>query len=157
MRITLYNIGKTDQNYVKEGISDYQKRIGFFVDFKIVDLPEIKNAKSLSPQLIKQKEGETLIKSLDKGDIVILLDENGSLFSSKGFSEWLGKQLSQGIKHLVFITGGAYGFSDEMYKIANFKMSLSKMTFTHQMVRLIFSEQLYRAFTIIKGIPYHND
>lgn len=157
MKITLFNIGKTDNSLIREGISDYQKRIAYFVDFTIVDIPEIKQAKNLSPDQVKQKEGAALLKSLIKCDLIVLLDENGIQYSSRGLSEWIGKIINQGSKHIAFITGGAYGFSDEVYKMANFKISLSKMTFTHQMVRLIFTEQLYRAFTIIKGIPYHND
>lgn len=157
MKITLVNIGKTDKSYVREGLADFQKRIGYFVDFSIVDLPEIKQVKSLSIDQIKQKEGVQLLKFLTKSDLCILLDEKGTEFSSRGLSTWLEKNMNQGSKHIVFVTGGAYGFSDDIYKVAQQKISLSQMTFTHQMVRLIFTEQLYRAFTILKGIPYHND
>jgi len=157
MKITLLNIGKTDSAIIREGITDYQKRLGFFIDFSIVDLPDIKQAKNLSSEQIRQKEGELIIKSVIKADIVVLLDEKGTEYSSREFSDWLTKMIIQGCRHLVFVTGGAYGFSDGVYKLAQFKISLSRMTFTHQMVRLIFTEQLYRAFTILKGIPYHND
>jgi len=157
MKVTLFNIGKTDKLFIKEAISDYHKRIGFFVDFSIVDLPDVKLAKNMNPQQIKQKEGEALMKFILKADICILLDEKGVEYTSRGFSEWLTKILNQGSKHIAFVTGGAFGFSEEIYKLAHYKMSLSKMTFTHQLVRLVFVEQLYRSFTIIKGIPYHND
>jgi 23S rRNA (pseudouridine1915-N3)-methyltransferase len=157
MKITLVNIGKIDQSFIREGITDFQKRIGYFVDFSIVDLPEIKQARSLSPDQVKQKEGEQLLKFLSKSDLCILLDERGTELSSRGFSSWLEKNMNQGTKHIIFVTGGAYGFSEDIYKVARQKISLSQMTFTHQMVRLIFTEQLYRALTLIKGIPYHND
>jgi 23S rRNA (pseudouridine1915-N3)-methyltransferase len=157
MKFTLYNIGKTDIRYINEGISDYSKRIGHFIDFTVTDLPEIKNKKNFSPDTIKQKEGELLIKFLAKTDVIILLDENGTEFKSRGFSEWLNKLINQGNKQVSFVTGGAYGFSEDLYKIAHFKISLSKLTFTHQVVRLVFVEQLYRACTIMKGIPYHNE
>jgi 23S rRNA (pseudouridine1915-N3)-methyltransferase len=157
MKFTLYNIGKTDSKYIKEGIGDYLKRIGHFIDFAFVDLPDIKQKKNLSPENIKQKEGEMLLKYLTKTDIIVLLDEEGTEYSSRGFSEWLNKLINQGNKQVSFVTGGAYGFSEEVFRKAHFKISLSKLTFTHQLVRLVFVEQLYRACTIIKGIPYHND
>ena len=157
MKFTLFNIGKTDISYIRQGIDDYQKRIGHFIDFTIIDLPEIKQTKNFSPELIRQKEGELLIKNLNKIDICILLDEKGAEYNSRGFSDFLKKILNQGGKHIGFVIGGAYGFSEQVYKLAHFEISLSKFTFTHQMVRLIFVEQLYRAFTILKGIPYHND
>jgi 23S rRNA (pseudouridine1915-N3)-methyltransferase len=157
MKFTLYNVGKTDNNYIKEGIGDYLKRIGHFIDFSVVDLPEVKQKKNLTPENIKLKEGEMLLKYLSKTDIVVLLDENGTEYTSRGFSDWLNKLINQGSKQVSFVTGGAYGFSDDVYKKAHFKISISKLTFTHQLVRLVFIEQLYRACTIIKGIPYHND
>jgi 23S rRNA (pseudouridine1915-N3)-methyltransferase len=157
MKLSLYNIGKTDSNYIKEGLADYSKRISHFVDFSVVDIPEIKQKKNLSPEIIKHKEGELLLRYLSKTDIIILLDENGAEYKSRGFSDWLNKLINQGNKQVSFVTGGAYGFSEEVLKIAHFKISLSKLTFTHQLVRLVFVEQLYRAFTIIKGMPYHND
>jgi 23S rRNA (pseudouridine1915-N3)-methyltransferase len=157
MKFTLYNIGKTDNKYIKEVIGDYSERIGHFIDFSIVDLPDIKQKKNLSPDNIKQKEGELLSRFLSKSDIIVLLDENGTEYSSRGFSEWLNKLINQGNKQVSFVTGGSYGFSEDIFKKADFKISLSKLTFTHQLVRLVFVEQLYRACTIIKGIPYHND
>jgi len=157
MKFTQYNIGKTDSKYIKDGIDDYLKRIGHFIDFTIVDIPDIKQKKNLNPDTIKHKEGESLMRFLTKTDIIVLLDENGTEYTSRGFSEWLNKLINMGNKQVSFVTGGAYGFSEELYKRADFKISLSKLTFTHLLIRLVFVEQLYRACTIIKGIPYHND
>jgi 23S rRNA (pseudouridine1915-N3)-methyltransferase len=157
MKFTLYNIGKTDSKYIVEGLNDYSKRIGYFLDFSVIDIPELKQKKNFSPDMIKQKEGELLIRYLSKTDILVLLDEKGTEYKSREFSDWLNKIFSQGNKQVSFVTGGAYGFSEDIFKRAHYKISLSKLTFTHQLVRLVFVEQLYRACTIIKGIPYHND
>jgi 23S rRNA (pseudouridine1915-N3)-methyltransferase len=157
MKLVQYNIGKTDVPYVKEGIDDYQRRIRHFIDFSIVDLPLIKHNKSFSPELLCQKEGEMICQSASKSNIIILLDEKGKEFTSRSFSEWIEKLTTSGAKQVAFVTGGAYGFSNDVYNLADHKISLSKMTMPHQLVRLFFVEQLYRAFTIIKGIPYHND
>ena len=157
MKFTLFTIGKTDIPYIKQGIDGYLQRIVHFVDFSIIELPQIRHTKSLSPELLCKKEGESLANALRNCNLIILLDENGKEHTSRSFSEYLNKIMNKHLHHVAFVTGGAYGFSDSVYKMAHDKLSLSRMTFTHQMVRLIFMEQFYRAFTVIRGIPYHND
>ena len=157
MKISLLTIGKTEDKYLLEGIDIYLKRLKHYVPFKITELPELKNTKSLSRDQQKSKEAELIFKNINTTDHVILLDENGLELSSKGFSTFLNKKMVGGQQHLVFIVGGPYGFSDEIYARANEKISLSKMTFSHQMIRLLFAEQLYRAYTILKGEPYHHE
>ena len=157
MKLTLYNTGKTDITYIGQGIEEYKKRINHFVDFSVVDLPAVKHTKNMSPAELTDREGELILNAVTGNNLLILLDEKGREFSTREFSDWLKKNMDQGIKKVAFISGGAYGFSEKVYQAAHQKISLSKMTFTHQMVRLIFVEQLYRAFTIIRGIPYHND
>jgi len=157
MKITLLTIGKTEDHYLLEGIDLYFKRLKHYIPFKILEIPELKNTKSLSRDQQKSKEAELILKNIISTDHVILLDENGIELSSKKFAYFLNKKLIGGQHHLVFIVGGPYGFSEEIFKRANEKVSLSKMTFSHQMVRLFFTEQLYRAFTILKGEPYHHD
>ncbi|MCL5129668.1 MULTISPECIES: 23S rRNA (pseudouridine(1915)-N(3))-methyltransferase RlmH [unclassified Algibacter] len=156
MTIKLIAIGKTDNKQLLSLIADYQKRLGFYIKFSLEIIPDIKNSKNLSEDLQKQKEGELILKKLSNTDVLILLDENGKQFDSVGFSDYLQKHMNSGIKQLVFIIGGPYGFSDEIYKKANGKISLSKMTFSHQMIRLFFIEQLYRGFTILRNEPYHH-
>jgi 23S rRNA (pseudouridine1915-N3)-methyltransferase len=156
MKIKLYCIGKTNFSFIEEGIMLYQKRIMHFIDFEVIYLPDIKNVKNMPVSELKKKEGQVLIKNIGVNDFLCLLDEKGMIFSSESFGRKLGEKMDQGLKVLVFVIGGAFGFSDEIYERANMKISLSSMTFSHQIVRLIFMEQLYRAFTIIKGIPYHN-
>ncbi len=157
MKITLLTIGKTEDKYLLEGINVYIKRLKHYIPFKIFEIPELKGTKSLSQEQQKTREAELIFKNINNTDHVILLDENGQEFSSKQFSGFLNKKMVGGQQHLVFIVGGPYGFSDEIYKRCNEKISLSKMTFSHQMIRLFFTEQLYRAFTILKGEPYHHD
>ncbi len=157
MKFTFYNIGKTDRSYLQEGIEDYCHRIEHFIDFSIIDIPGIKSSQNLPDGMIRKKEGEALKKVLQKHDVIVLLDENGNEMNSRQFAGWLNKLQTQSYKHVAFVSGGAYGFSDVILKLAHYKISLSKMTFTHQMVRLIFTEQLYRACTILKGMNYHND
>lgn len=137
-------------------IDDYMKRLSFYVRFEMMELPDIKNVKSLSESQQKDKEGELILSKLTPTDQLILLDENGKNFSSVGFSQELQKKMNSGVKTLVFVIGGPYGFSDAVYSKAQGKISLSAMTFSHQMVRLFFIEQVYRAFTILKGEPYHH-
>lgn len=137
-------------------MDDYIKRLGFYVTFEFKIIPDIKNTKSLSEIQQKQKEGELILKHLETSDELYVLDENGKTFTSVGFSGFLNKKMSSGLKQLVFVIGGPYGFSDEVYQRANGKISLSQMTFSHQMVRLFFLEQLYRGFTILKNEPYHH-
>jgi 23S rRNA (pseudouridine1915-N3)-methyltransferase len=157
MKINLYNIGKTDSAYLQQGINDYTKRLQHFVDLSVHDITSIKHSSSMSPDIVKQKEGKKLEKALTKSDLIILLDESGKEYSSRGFAEWLNKIMNSGPRQISFVSGGAFGFSDEIIRLSDFKLSLSKMTFTHQMVRLIFLEQLYRAYKILKGMNYHND
>jgi 23S rRNA (pseudouridine1915-N3)-methyltransferase len=157
MKITLLTIGKTEDKYLIEGIEIYLKRLKHYIQFRIMEIPELKNTKSLSRDQQKIKEAELIFKQIQSTDHVILLDENGAEFSSKKFSVYLNKKMVGGQQHLVFIIGGPYGFSDEVYARGNDKISLSQMTFSHQMIRLFFTEQLYRAYTILKGEPYHHD
>ena len=149
-------MGKTDIRWVAEGLEMYSSRLVHYVPFSVKELPELKGAGSLRPEQIKQKEGEALLKAIKPTDTVILLDERGEEFTSKQFAERMGKYLQAG-KDVVFVVGGAYGFSPLMYERAQAKLSLSKMTCSHQLVRTVFAEQLYRAFTILKGEPYHNE
>lgn len=156
MQIKLLAIGKTDNQQLQQLIDDYQKRLGFYIKFEFEIIPDIKNAKNLSKKQQKQREGELILAKVGTSDLLILLDENGKQYDSVSFSEHLQKQMNSGIKQLVFVIGGPYGFSSEVYTKANGKISLSKMTFSHQMIRLFMIEQLYRAFTILRNEPYHH-
>ena len=156
MTITLLAIGKTDNKELNILIDQYAKRLSFYVKFNFEVIPDIKNVKNISEKQQKEKEGHLILKKLNSSDRLVLLDENGKQFTSVGFSEYLQKQMNSGLKNLVFVIGGPYGFSEEIYKRAQGKISLSKMTFSHQMVRLFFIEQLYRGFTILKNEPYHH-
>lgn len=157
MKITLLVVGQTGEEYLKKGIDIYAARLSHYVRFNIVEIRMPKNVRQLSPSAIKDTEGKMLLKYLDDADQVVLLDERGRSATSAGFAEILQKTMNSGIRHLTFVIGGAYGFSDEVYQKANSRLSLSNMTFSHQMVRLFFTEQLYRAFTILKNEPYHNE
>ena len=156
MTIKLLAIGKTDNKQLQSLIDDYKKRLGFYIKFNLEIIPDIKNAKNLSEAQQKQKEGELILNKLTNTDVLILLDENGKQMDSVSFSNYLQKYMNSGIKRLVFAIGGPYGFSQEVYNKAQGKLSLSKMTFSHQMVRLFVIEQLYRGFTILKNEPYHH-
>jgi len=156
MNIKLIAIGKTDNNALQSLINDYTKRLSFYIKFDLDIIPDIKNVKNLSESQQKEKEGELILSKISPTDNLILLDENGKSFSSVGFSNELQKKMNAGIKTLVFVIGGPYGFSDTVYAKANGKISLSQMTFSHQMVRLFFIEQVYRGFTILKNEPYHH-
>lgn len=156
MNIKLLAIGKTDNKNLQALIDEYTKRLGFYIKFDLEVIADIKNVKNLSEAQQKQKEGELILSKLTATDHLILLDENGKSFSSVGFADELQKKMNAGIKTLVFVIGGPYGFSDEVYKKANDKISLSAMTFSHQMVRLFVIEQIYRGFTILKNEPYHH-
>lgn len=156
MNIKLLAIGKTDNKNLQALIDKYTKRLGFYIKFDLEVIADIKNVKNLSEAQQKQKEGELILAKLTATDHLILLDENGKSFSSVGFADELQKKMNAGIKTLVFVIGGPYGFSDEVYKKANGKISLSAMTFSHQMVRLFVIEQIYRGFTILKNEPYHH-
>ncbi len=156
MNIRLLAIGKTDNKSLQMLIEDYSKRLSFYIKFDLEIIPDIKNAKNLSEAQQKEKEGEWILAKLSPTEQLILLDENGIAFSSVEFSEYLQKKMNAGIKTLVFVIGGPYGFSEEVYKKSQGKISLSAMTFSHQMVRLFVIEQLYRGFTILKNEPYHH-
>ncbi len=156
MKILLLVIGKTDDDYLITGIKKYVGRLGHYVSFEMKEIPDIRNRKTLSEEQQKKSESFLLLSQFQAGDYIILLDENGKQFTSVDFSENLEKLMASGSKRIVFVIGGPYGFSQDVYAKANAKMSLSPMTFSHQMVRLIFVEQLYRAFTILKGEPYHH-
>ncbi|GAB3918826.1 23S rRNA (pseudouridine(1915)-N(3))-methyltransferase RlmH [Mucilaginibacter boryungensis] len=157
MKITLLSIGKTDDAYIKEGIDKYLKRLKHYTKLELVDLPELKNTKALTQDQQKTKEAELLLKKIAPTDFVILLDEKGTEFSSSQFAAYLDKKAISSTSSIIFIIGGPYGFDTSVYQRANDKLSLSRMTFSHQMVRLFFVEQLYRAYTIIKGEPYHHE
>ncbi|EAR01574.1 23S rRNA (pseudouridine(1915)-N(3))-methyltransferase RlmH [Maribacter sp. HTCC2170] len=156
MTIKLLTIGKTDSAPMRGLINEYEKRLKHYVKFELDILPDIKNVKNLSESQQKEKEGELILKKLNNTDVLVLLDENGKQFSSVEFSSYLQKKMNSGIKQLVFVIGGPYGFSNTVYNKAQGKVSLSKMTFSHQMVRLFAIEQIYRSFTILKNEPYHH-
>lgn len=157
MKTELWVIGNTSFPYLKEGTNIYEKRLKHYLPFEYTMIPDIKNAKNMSNEQLKTKEGSQIIKKLDKGDFLILLDEKGKEFSSVNFSNYVENLLQQSHKKLIFVIGGAYGFSKEIYNRSNGKISLSKMTFSHQMIRLFFLEQLYRAMTILRNQPYHHE
>lgn len=157
MKITLLTVGKTDVKWVREGLDLYISRLSHYIPFTLEEIPELKNVSALSKDQIKEREGELIMKKLRPADDVILLDEHGKEWRSIEFASVLEEKISRGGKDMVFIIGGAYGFSRDVYARANSKMSLSKMTFSHQMVRTVFAEQLYRAFTIMRGEPYHHE
>ena len=157
MNVTMLTVGKTDVKWVGEGLDLYAGRLRHYLPFSIVEIPELKKASALTEEQIRQKEGELILCHAAPGDTLILLDEHGREFRSLELASWLEKQLGSGARNLLFVIGGAYGFSPEVYARANGKLSLSRMTFSHQMVRVIFAEQLYRACTILKGEPYHHE
>ncbi len=156
MQISLLAIGKTDQAQMQQLIAVYTKRLEHYIKFDLVLLPDLKNTAKMSIDQQKIKEGELLLKQIKTSDNLVLLDEGGKSFSSVDFAKFLQKKMNSGMKHLVFVIGGPYGFSPDIYKRANGKVSLSEMTFSHQMIRLFFTEQLYRAFTILNNEPYHH-
>jgi len=157
MKIKLIFTGKSSFKYINEGVGIYEKRIKHFIDFEIITIPDLKNTKNLKSEQIKQKEGELILKNIEKKDFLILLDEKGKEFSSVDFAKFIEKKQISGIKQVAFLIGGAYGFSKDIYNRAISLLSLSKMTYSHQIIRLFFVEQLYRAFTIINKLPYHNE
>lgn len=157
MTIKLLAVGKTDSKPLQELITEYEKRLGHYVRFELETIPDIKKAKSLSEAQQMEKEGELILKKLSATDVLVLFDENGKQYSSVDFSKYLQKKMNSGIKQLVFAIGGPYGFSETLYQKSQGKISLSKMTFSHQMVRLFVVEQLYRAFTILRNEPYHHE
>lgn len=157
MEIQLLTIGKTTQSFVKEGIEEYSSRLRRYIPFSLESIQDIKATKSLSPSVQKEREGELINSCLNSSDHVVILDERGKQFSSMEFASRIEKIMASGKKRCVFVVGGPYGFSEKVYQRADEKISLSKMTFTHEMVRLFFVEQIYRAMTILRGEPYHHE
>jgi 23S rRNA (pseudouridine1915-N3)-methyltransferase len=157
MKIRLVMIGKTKERFTEEGYLFYRKRIENYLPFEDMIIPGIRNSRNFSPEEFKQKEGEMLMKLTNEGDFVVLLDERGKQFTSNEFAQFIQQRMNSGIKTLTFVIGGAYGFSDGAYKAAAAKIALSSLTFPHQLVRIIFAEQLYRAMTILRNEPYHNE
>lgn len=157
MRIALINTGKTDKGFLKEGISNYEKRLAHYCSFSYMDVNPGSSAAKLPSQVLKQKEAQIILKKINSDDYVVLLDERGKQMKSVALASWLNRHLSGSAKQIVFISGGAYGFHEDIYRRANEMISLSMLTFPHQLVRIIFLEQLYRAFTIIRNEPYHNE
>ena len=157
MKTEFWMIGKTAFPYLNEGMKIYEKRLKRYLSYQTLILPDAKNANKLPSEKLKEKEGELVLKKLNSTDLLILLDERGKQYSSIEFSNFMEKKLFSGKKRMIFLVGGAFGFSDEIYRRANEKISLSKMTFSHQMIRVFFMEQLFRAMTILKNEPYHNE
>ena len=157
MKITLILIGKTEEAFVEQGFNLYLSRLRHYITIKVVVIPALKVASHLSPQQVKEREAVLILKQLSPGSTLAVLDEKGTELRSVEFSAQLQKWMNSGIKELVFLVGGAFGIADEVKKRAAFQLSLSQLTFTHQLIRLIFAEQLYRAFTIIRNEPYHNE
>ncbi|MBO6082195.1 MAG: 23S rRNA (pseudouridine(1915)-N(3))-methyltransferase RlmH [Bacteroidales bacterium] len=156
MKLTLLTVGKTDVRWVRDGLDLYVSRLKHYVPFSLVEIPELKNASALSQDQIKEREGELILAALKPADEVVLLDEHGKQYRSVEFAQYLQERMNRG-RDLVFVVGGAYGFSQKVYDRAPGRLSLSPMTFSHQMVRTVFAEQLYRAFTILRGEPYHHE
>ena len=156
MKLTLLTVGKTDVRWVRDGLDLYVSRLKHYVPFSLVEIPELKNASALSQDQIKEREGELILAALKPADEVVLLDEHGKQYRSVEFAQYLQERMNRG-RDLVFVVGGAYGFSQKVYDRAPGRLSLSSMTFSHQMVRTVFAEQLYRAFTILRGEPYHHE
>lgn len=156
MKIKLIVVSKTDVPYIQAGIDEYAGRLRHYCDFELAVIPALKNAGTLRPEELKEREGQLILKQLEKVDMAVLLDEHGKEYTSVGFAEYLQKQMNSGTRTLAFVIGGAYGFSPAVYAAAQHKISLSQMTFNHQMVRLFFVEQLYRAHTILRHEKYHN-
>ncbi len=157
MNIELLVVGKTDSKEVEALVEMYVKRVNFYCKFSITTIPDIRNTKKLTTSQQKSAEGELILKQVTDSDYVVLLDEKGSDYRSMEFAMWIQKRMNSGVKRLLMVIGGPYGFSDEVYSRANSKLSLSKMTFSHQFVRAIFAEQIYRAFTILNNEPYHHE
>ncbi|MBP3563456.1 MAG: 23S rRNA (pseudouridine(1915)-N(3))-methyltransferase RlmH [Bacteroidales bacterium] len=157
MKITLLTVGKTDKDWVRQGMDIYVSRLKHYIPFSVVEIPELKNVSSLSKDQIKTREGELILKNIRPTDDLILLDERGKEYTSVELAKVIQDKISYAGKDMVYVIGGAYGFSEEVYRRADSKISLSRMTFSHQMVRAIFVEQIYRAFTIMRGEPYHHE
>lgn len=157
MKIKLIVVGKSTFDFVKEGEEVYEKRLVHYLPFEKMVLQDIKNPKNLSLEELKKKEGEMILSKITNQDFLVLMDENGSCFTSTKFASWIEQKVNDGTRSIIFLIGGAFGFSKDVYDRSNYLISLSKMTFSHQLVRVIFLEQLYRAQTILKGEPYHHE
>ena len=157
MKTTLLVVGRTVEQHYITAINDYIQRTKRFITFDMEGIPELKNTKNISMELQKEKEGELICKAFQPGDVIVLLDEHGKEMRSLEFAEWMKRKMNTVNKRLVFVIGGPYGFSQKVYDVAHEKISMSKMTFSHQMIRLIFVEQIYRAMTILNGGPYHHE
>ena len=155
MKIRLITIGKTDESYLKEGIHKYLSRLKHYINFEMIEIPDVKTGKKVNTTIQKEAEGKEILKLITKNDFMVLLDENGKEFNSVAFSNYIQKRMNTGLD-ICFVIGGPFGFSKEMYERANQKIAISQLTFSHQMIRLFFVEQLYRSFTILKGEKYHN-
>ena len=156
MKISLLQVGAIVDKYLQVGVDDYLKRLRRYTKFDVIEIKDIKNAAKLSKDELKKKEAIEILKRVDCGDFVVILDEKGNNLSSQKFASFIQERMNLSTKRLVFIIGGAYGFDESVYQRADFKLSLSEMTFSHRMIRLLFTEQLYRAFTILRGEPYHH-
>lgn len=157
MDILLISVGKISSTWINEGVESFNSRINKYIKYQTKGLPDIKNAKSLSKDKIKEEEGKLILNELIPSDFVVILDERGKEYTSRGFAEWIEKQMVSGRKRLIFVIGGPYGFSREVYARADIKIALSEMTFTHEMAKLFITEQIYRSMTILRGEPYHHD
>ncbi len=157
MNIELIVVGKTDSSQIEHLVQDFAKRVNFYCKFSITSLPDIKSTKSLSQKQQRELEGVAIMRQFADSDYVVLLDERGTQYRSVEFAEWIQKRLNSGVKRVLFVIGGPYGFSSDVYKRANSLISLSAMTFSHQIIRAIFAEQIYRAFTILRNEPYHHE
>ena len=156
MKIKLIVIGKTDEQYLTEGIDKYAGRLKHYTNFELLVLPDVKQGSKLNTEKLKEEEGKLILSKTEQSDYIILLDEKGKEYTSTDFAALIQKRLNAGFSSIIFVVGGAFGFSSAVYERANEKLSLSQMTFSHQMIRLFFTEQLYRAFTILKGEKYHH-
>ena len=156
MKINLIQVGGTVDSYLKAGVAEYQKRLSYYTNFTVTEIADIKNASRLSRDELKKKEGIEILKRVSNDDFLILLDEKGKQYTSEDFAQLIQSKMNQSTKSLIFIIGGAFGFSENIYQRADGKLSLSKMTFSHRMIRLLFTEQLYRAYTILRNEPYHH-
>lgn len=157
MDTILLSIGKNQARWIEQPFSEYEKRLSHYISFSNISLPDIRNSSNLSDAQRKAEEGKLILNFTNPSDYVVLLDEKGKEFTSMEFSAWMERQFVSSVKRLIFVIGGPYGFSDDVYKRANFKISLSKMTYTHEMVKLFFIEQLYRGIAIINHLPYHHN
>ncbi len=157
MKIVLLAVGKTSTPYIASAVGEYERRINRYLPFEISVIPDLKSSRALTEEVQKQREGAAILASLQPGDYMVLLDERGREMTSREFAADIDLRMVRGLKRLIYVVGGPYGFSPEVYARADAKLSLSRMTFTHEMVRLFFTEQIYRAMTILRGEPYHHD